>query len=123
MKKGDMILLVTVVLLIAGSFAAVNFLRPGSGGKIAVIKQGDRVIRRIDLDKVSAPETIVPGGEYEETILVEKGRIRFQEADCPDLVCVKTGWLTEQGDIAVCLPNRTMIKIEGEGSKLDGVAY
>jgi hypothetical protein len=72
---------------------------------------------------VKSTQIITVGGKYKETILVEKGRIRFEEANCPDLVCVRTGWLSRQGDIAVCLPNRTIIKIEGEGSKVDGVAY
>jgi hypothetical protein len=81
------------------------------------------VIRKINLDDVDKPERIVIKGEYEEVILAEKGRIRFEDANCPDRVCVKTGWLSRKGDIAVCLPNRTIIKIEGESRDVDGGTY
>jgi hypothetical protein len=123
LKKGDVILIAAVILLIAGGFAVTSFFRTDSSGKIAVIKQENKVIQKIDLNAVKSTQIITVGGKYKETILVEKGRIRFEEANCPDLVCVRTGWLSRQGDIAVCLPNRTIIKIEGEGSKVDGVAY
>jgi len=69
-------------------------------------------MERIDLDAVTEPREIKLQGHYHETILVEKGRIRFKEADCPDKICVKTGWLQEPGDTAVCLPNRAVITIE-----------
>lgn len=79
--------------------------------RIAIIKQGGKVIERIDLDAVSEPREIRLPGKYNETVRVEKGRIRFQEADCPDKICVKTGWLEKPGDTAVCLPNRAVVTI------------
>ncbi|MCX7749528.1 MAG: NusG domain II-containing protein [Clostridia bacterium] len=125
LKKGDIVLIISVIIIIIVAFWGMNFLKGQSAGtkKIAVIKQGDKVIRRIDLETVQKAEHIKVPGDYPDTILVEKGRIRFLEAECPDQVCIKIGWLKEQGDSAVCLPNRTMIRIEGEGGKVDGVAF
>lgn len=124
LKKGDVIL---VVLALAGIAAGFGLIRlgagTGDGAMTAVIKQGDRVIKTIDLNEVEAPEKLVITGDYTETVLIEKGRIRFLEADCPDQVCVKTGWLSKNGDMAVCLPNRAMIKIEGQSADVDGGTY
>jgi hypothetical protein len=83
-----------------------------SNHRIAVITQNKNIIERIDLDEVSQPREIELGGSYTETIRVEKGRIRFVKADCPDKICVNTGWLEEPGDTAVCLPNRAVVRIE-----------
>lgn len=123
LKKGDIILVVLILAAGIIGYAAFSLYGKGGGDRIAVITQDDQVIRRINIDSVDEPERIEVGGQYPDTILVEKGRIRFEEAECPDQVCVKTGWLEKRGDVAVCLPNRTMIKIEGEGEKVDGTTY
>lgn len=124
LRKGDKILLATLMVIIAGSFGGFEIYKKiGTDSyKIAVIKQNDKVIRRIDLESVVGPQEITVTGDYTDVVLVERGRIRFRDANCPDLICVKTGWLTKKGDMAVCLPNRTIVIIEGENEKVDGVA-
>lgn len=123
MKKGDVILIAFLVPVIIISIFVINIFKGDNATKIAVIRQNDREIKRIDLNTVQKPERITVGGKYEEIILVEHGRIRFEEANCPDRICIKTGWLSKNGDIAVCLPNHVVIKIEGKSDKVDGVAY
>jgi len=117
-------LAVGILAAVVIGFSALK-LGTGNGNTdlVAVIKHNDNIVRTINLSKVQEPERIEIIGEYSETVLVEKGRIRFEEADCPDLVCVKTGWLTKPGDTAVCLPNRVIIKIEGQNDEIDGVIY
>jgi len=124
-KKGDIILVVAVSAMVLVGILGFNFYKNTHKGvrKIAVIKKDNEIIRTIDLDNVENPERITVEGKYTDIILVEKGRIRFENADCPDLVCVKTGWLSEKGDLAVCLPNQTIIKIEGETEEVDGITY
>lgn len=124
-KKGDIILIAVIAALVIAGFAGYNFYKGSlkDGRKIAVIKKNNEIIRVIDLDKVENTERITVEGKYTDIILVEKGRIRFEDANCPDLVCVKTGWLSKKGDLAVCLPNQTIIKIEGDTEEVDGMTY
>jgi hypothetical protein len=124
-KKGDIFLFSIIIFLIASGFVYYKYFRDSEENthKTAVIKQDDKVIRSIDLNTVKEPEHIKISESYNISIYVESGRIRFEEADCPDLTCVKTGWLSKKGDTAVCLPNRTIIKIEGSSEKLDGITY
>lgn len=125
LKKGDIILISIIVAAIAVSFAAISIYK-NSGydtHKVAVIKVKDRVIKRIDLNTVTEQQRVEISGESIQIILVENGRIRFEESDCPDKICVKTGWLSEKGDMAVCIPNSTLIKIEGQSDKVDVVTY
>ena len=123
LKKGDAILVGAIAVLIIISFISISSYRNSGENthKIAVIKMNDKVIREIDLDTVSEPMEIKLSGAYNEVILVEKGRIRFKEADCPDKLCVKFGWLSEKGDMAACIPNSALIKLEGINEEIDAV--
>jgi hypothetical protein len=42
---------------------------------------------------------------------VSDGQIAFVKSDCPDQVCVNTGFLYRRGHIAACLPNRMLLMI------------
>ncbi|MDF2524882.1 MAG: hypothetical protein K0R31_2523 [Clostridiales bacterium] len=125
LKKGDSILAAVLVVVIAISYGGVEMYRRAGdkGHRIAVVKQNNVEIKRIDLDAVTEPQRFKVGGKYNNYILVENGRIRYEDADCPDKLCVKTGWQEQNGDASVCLPNQTIVKIEGENKNVDGVAF
>lgn len=46
----------------------------------------------------------------------------FEESDCPDKVCIKTGELSVTGEWAACLPNKTVVKIVGRNGDADTVS-
>lgn len=123
LKKGDMYLIAAILLIAAAGFGLTKTINAGNGHKIAVIKQDGKVIERIDLDSVIKPHEIIIQGSYKNVLLVEKGRIRFNDADCPNKDCVKSGWQYNIGSVAVCLPNKVMVKIEGVNEKIDGGTY
>ena len=88
-----------------------------SDGKcVAQIKQGDTVIRNIDLSKVSGSyEFEIKGTDGgSNKIRVEKGRIAVIEADCPDKICVKQGYIQNGSIPIVCLPHRLSVTIIGK---------
>ena len=123
LKKGDIVLVSLIILVVIIWFAAANIFKSETSDSIAVIKQNDKILKTIDLDKLQGVERITLLGNYHGVVLAEKGRIRFEESNCPDKVCVKSGWLTKKGDVAVCIPNKAIIKIEGINKKIDGVTY
>ena len=123
LKKGDLYLIVIILLVAAAGLGLMKLGNAGGSHKIAVIMQDGKIVKRIDLDSVTKPEEIIIQGNYTDKLLVEKGRIRFEDADCPNKDCVKTGWLSDRGSVAVCLPNKAMIKIEGINEKIDGGTY
>jgi hypothetical protein len=51
---------------------------------------------------------------------VEGKRIRMKEANCPDKICVRQGWIEKPGDSIVCIPGEIIIRIEG-AAPLDAV--
>lgn len=115
MKRGDFIM-----LLVAGVVAAGLFLwrlisnRTAQKGEaiIAKIERNGKTIKEINLDKIKETENIVLEDDgLKVTILAEPGRICFLESECRDQICVNTGWLTKQGDVAACLPAKTIVSI------------
>ncbi|WP_425804467.1 NusG domain II-containing protein [Desulfitobacterium sp. Sab5] len=114
-KKGDLILIGIIFMVVVFSFIGIYFWQKANSNKlVAVISQDNKVVERIDLNKVEQPRIIKLSGNYHNSIRVEKGRIRYEDSDCPNLVCVNTGWLTKYGDLAVCLPNKMIIDIENK---------
>ena len=124
LKKGDIFLVIIVIAAALTALAFYNWSRDKhKEGSAAIVKQGDVIVHRINLDEIKEPYTFEIEGDYRLVVEVSNGSIRVLEADCPDRLCVKSGWLRYKGDIAVCLPNKTMIKLEGVNDSVDGISY
>lgn len=111
MKSSLAVIVILALLAIAGWQTWQGLQRPHLQHRIAIIKQDQDIIAEIDLDTLTEPREIVLPGKYHEIVQAEPGRIRFKQADCPDKICVNTGWLDKPGETAVCLPNRAVISI------------
>lgn len=113
MKKHDIILVCIIVIVVLLSFGGIKYYQSQTieKPKYAEITQNNVLVERIDLSAVKEPRDILLPGQYQEIVRVEKGRICFKETECLNQICVKTGWLSNPGDIAVCLPNKAIIVI------------
>ncbi len=47
-------------------------------------------------------------------LVLEDGKIKFDESNCPDQVCVNTGFVHRSGEIAACVPAGVLVRIVGE---------
>ena len=50
---------------------------------------------------------------------LDHNQIRFVNVDCPDHLCEKSGWLVENHQSAVCMPNKTVVSVYGLGDVSD----
>lgn len=117
MKKGDFILVLLIGIIATVSLLWIHFYSGSkqSNSLMADITRDGKIIQKIDLNKVNAPQYIkLKNDDYHLTVLAEKKRIRVLDADCPDKICVKFGWLTKPGDNAICVPSKIIVMIEGE---------
>lgn len=114
-KPGDFLLAGVLLLIIL--LVPVVLAQSSSGEVTAIITQDGEELARIRLTGLAEATRISYSGDYPGTILAENGRIRFEEATCPDQVCVNTGWLTTAGSTAACLPGRVLIRMEGSGAE------
>ena len=121
MKKTSFwIILIAAVAVLAA--AAAIWLHSRSPGAVANIYLNGECIRSVDLSRVTEPETMTVSGQVgDNVILIERGRICVEHADCPDQICVHMGWLTSEGGMPiVCLPNRLVIEIDDASVLPDG---
>lgn len=111
------VLVVGAILLLGVLF--VLLANSGEKGMYAEILKENTVIKRVDL---SIDETFSPEGYPNVVFRVENGRIAFVKSDCPDKICVGTGFIGNKGQSAVCLPNRLTLRIVGQNDKEDTIA-
>lgn len=106
------------LLLGAVAASAVWLLLPRGevSSPVARITRDGALLEEIDLTRVEEPYTlVVEDGQGRNTLQVERGRIRVLEADCPDQVCVRQGWISDQTVPIVCLPHRLVIQFTSAG--------
>ena len=120
MKKGDKIVGIILLIIVVISLSAASIYKLAIKGteNIAVIKREGKVLKTIDLNKIVESEEFTiktDKGNY-NTILVENNSIGIKDADCPHQECVKSGRISEPGQMIVCLPFKLIISIEGESN-------
>jgi hypothetical protein len=46
-------------------------------------------------------------------LVIENGRAKMVDANCPDKLCVKEGWVKYTGQCITCLPNKLTVTVVG----------
>ena len=49
------------------------------------------------------------------------GKVRMTDADCPDELCIRQGWIEYDGQSIICLPNKITVMVSGGDSSVDFV--
>lgn len=116
--------IVFCLLAAVAASAAWLLLRNGdTDAPTARILRDGVLLEEIDLNQVEESYTLTFEDERgTNTVLVEPGRIRISEADCPDQVCVNQGFISDGTVPIVCLPHRLLVEIVGAEGDLDGGA-
>jgi hypothetical protein len=128
MKKGDKIVGIVLLIIVLISFGAASIYKTLIKGteNIAVIKRAGVVIKTIDLSKVKESQEFklsANKGDY-NTIHVEHNSISIKESNCPNLECVKSGSISDPGQMIVCLPYKLIISIQGQSNNgIDSGAF
>jgi hypothetical protein len=119
-RIGDILIVLAVVAVSVLLLVLPSRETPDS--LMAVIIVDNVEYERIELSEITEP-VVYDLHEHGVVISAQDGQIWFVSSSCADQVCVNTGRLTRAGDIAVCLPNRVIVKIEGVNtSDVDVVA-
>ena len=87
---------------------------------IAQVSTGGQVVWQSPLF-AAGDQTFEPDG-INVRFLLSNGAAGFVCSDCPDQICVRSGFLTQPGQMAVCVPNRTFLLIvEERRTQHDGI--
>ncbi len=105
---GD-ILVLTIAFLLVVFFA----LRPFSGraGDTCILSFGETEKHfSLSEDRVVAIEN----NGYLLTVEIRDGRAAVISSDCPDQVCVHTGFISKSGQAVACIPAGVILQITGD---------
>ena len=114
LTAGDAVAGILLAAAVAASFALV----PGADGSTVLVDVAGKTVEKLDLRENGT--VTVRGEKGELTIEVRDGRVRVAEADCPNRICVRTGWRSRGGDVIVCVPNRAIVRILGKDNTVVG---
>ena len=117
LKRGD-IVLICGCLLAALVCCGLWLLFRRDGGAVIVEQDGRETARYA----LSEDRTVrIEGAGGYNLLVIEGGEAWLSEANCPNLLCVKTGKIRYAGQSIVCLPHRLAVRIAGGASGLDAV--
>ena len=114
MTKGDKVLIGIVVILTLLSLGFIKRQAFSNENKFISIQVNGEQVKKIIFDKNIIGKQIVIESKYGYN-LIEIGdeKVRVIEANCPDKIDVKQGFISKIGESIICLPNRMVVEIKG----------
>ena len=84
------------------------------GGEVIVAVNGDEIGRY----------SLAVDGQYSlnngsNLLIIENGRAKMIDANCPDKLCIKEGWVKYTGQCITCLPNKLTVTVVGGDSSVE----
>ena len=104
LKKGDRIIIISVLALVIISSALLFFEK--NGGKTVTVKKNNEIIYKGSLYENKVIE--LEGN----TVEIKDGAVTVTQADCKNQICVNHRAITKKSESIVCLPNKVIAEIE-----------
>lgn len=117
-KLGDWLIL-GLSLVVVISLSSYFWLSPA--GQKLIIKRSGVVFLSASLMR---PFTVaVPGPLGLTQVEVNNHRVRVVSDPSPRQLCVRQGWISHEGEAAICLPNQVSVEIVGATRRYDSLNY
>lgn len=108
-NKKDFLIIVAILLIaLISYFIYSNINKKNSNEFLAEILIDGEIYKTVSLkddEKFSIEQK--PYITFE----IKNNKIRFLNSDCKDKICVNTGFIGSNGQMAVCLPNKISLRI------------
>ena len=119
-RKADIILL--IVLVVIGLAASIYLATSKTGGDTVVIERQGKLFGKYSLYQdaeidVMSGDSITP----ELHVRIKDGYADVTSATCQNQICVRHAPINSVGESIVCLPGKTIVKIEGRGGGYDAI--
>ena len=116
LKKMDIILVLTIVLIAIGGLIVYGMLGKKDAATVMVEVDGE-VFGEYAL--YEEREVLIHDTNI---LIIQNGEANMYEADCPDQICVDHIPISKNGETIVCLPNKVVVTItDGKTNELDAV--
>ena len=115
---GDWLVVVASAIGVILLFQTLWIRGPASQLKIRL---ADKIVGIYDLNQTK--ELHIKGPKGEAIISIAAGKARFVQSPCNNQYCVHQGWLSNAGQVAICLPNQLSLQLLGAKSAYDSLNY
>lgn len=120
LSKPDFIIILIVAVVAVAALLWQN--TASADGAVAEVTIDGETVLELSLSDVVGPQEITLKNGIR--LKTEQHTICFLQSDCPDGLCVKVGALEKPGDVAACLPNKTVVSIRGgDNGAVDILTY
>lgn len=118
LRPGDVLVL---LVGIAGWITlSVSLWQSGPAAQAQVRRDGQLIAAYA----LNEPRTVSVDGALGPTVIrIESGRARVMSDPGPRQYCVKQGWLTRPGEMALCAPNHISLTLTGGQPTYESMAY
>jgi hypothetical protein len=107
----DRILIVVISVSVLASFVAATMLT--SQGSVVIVQVNGSTVHKANL--FESHTALIAGTRGNLTVEARDGKVAITRADCPNHICVRMGWRSQAGDVIVCVPNKTIVRILPDG--------
>ncbi len=110
MTAGDKVLVLFFLIISVTMLIVLDvYQKPGSFVKI---ESNGTLIFKIKITENRELNITGPVGNTH--ISIRDKSVRVIDSDCPEKICVKTGKIRNAGEFIVCVPNKVVVKIQGD---------
>ena len=113
MKKRDIILIASILLIAIAFFLIVELTKEEDAG--VVVKVDGVEVAEYSLSKNGT----YPLNGGTNILVIEDGRAYLSDANCPDKLCVHQGKISRTGEVITCLPNKLTVTVFGAEESVD----
>lgn len=114
LHKKDIIVIIAFLLVAFLSFFIWLFLFSDKGNKVLVEVDGKSVgTYSLNNDAIIPIEN--KKGEENNILVIKDNKAFMKEAKCRDGLCIKQGEICNVGQTIVCLPNKVVVSVVGDG--------
>jgi len=110
LKISDFILI--LLLIMSGIFSSFYIYGNDNEDKMVIVELSGKVYGVYDLNSDRIMD--LKGPQSRVKINIENGYVFVLESGCPQKICKRMGKKNRINELIVCIPNRLLIRIEGE---------
>ncbi len=104
MKKGDIVIALSVLLVAVALFCFLFF--GGKKGKTVIIKENNQVVFEGEL--LADKEVKLS----KNTVEIKNGEVDMVYSSCKNQICVKHKKISNENESIICLPNKVIVEIK-----------
>ena len=114
------VIIIFIAASITVSSAYAAYIKPDNSVRVLIRGQGKEWTFPLETN-----ETVSVNGPLGDTIIkINEGKAWIESSPCNNQTCIGMGPLHQQGQWALCLPNKVMVIIEGTDDKdIDSITW